>query len=299
MEHCSSIGLLSSIVRVKPVVKEKWEISGTTKIYGLVGDPLDEARSPVMMNNFFVRQQLDAVCVPMNVPLGGLSKFVAGIRTLKNLAGLLVTMPHKTEMVDFIDHLHPTSAHVGSVSVVRFDQSGWTGATFDGVGCVQAMAENAIDPRHKNVLLLGSGGAGQSIAFAVAEGGARSIHLSDVDQDKVRKLAAALKSANPDCDAGYGPANVRDFDIVINATPLGMQDSDPFPIDPAYLRPEISVVDIVLHPTETRLCRAARAAGCRVQDGSAMHRGQAIHAYRFLGFDYDPDVQLNSERQGF
>jgi shikimate dehydrogenase len=284
---------------VQSLSKKKWEISGTTKIYGLVGDPLDEARSPVMMNNFFASQRLDAVCVPMNVPFGALSNFVTGVRTLKNLAGLLITMPHKTRMVDFIDHLHPTSAHVGSVSVVRFDESGWTGATFDGVGCVQAMAENAIDPRDKDVLLLGSGGAGQSIAFAVAEAGARSIHLSDVDQDKVRKLAAALRSANPNCDAGYGPANVRDFDIVINATPLGMQDSDPFPIDPADLRPEISVVDVVLHPTETRLCGAARAAGCRVQDGGAMHRGQAIHAYRFLGFDYDPNVHLSIERQGF
>ena len=284
---------------VQSLSKKKWEISGTTKIYGLIGDPLDEARSPVMMNSFFASQRLDAVCVPMNVPFGALSKFVTGVRTLKNLAGLLVTMPHKTEMVDFVDHLHPTSAHVGSVNVVRFDASGWTGATFDGVGCVQAMAENAIDPRNKNVLLLGSGGAGQSIAFALAEGGARLIHLGDLDRDKVRKLAAALKSANPLCDAGYGPANVGDFDIVINATPLGMQDSDPFPIDPADLRPDISVVDIVLHPTETRLCRAARAAGCRVQDGGAMHRGQAIHAYRFLGFDYDPDVELSAERQGF
>lgn len=272
----------------------KWEITGTTKIYGLIGDPLDETRSPVTMNDFFVRRQLDAVCVPMNVPPEALAQFVTGARTLKNLAGLLVTMPHKTRMVDFVDHLHPTSAQVGSVNVIRSDETGWTGATFDGVGCVQAMLENAIDPRHKKVLLLGTGGAGQSIAFAVAEGGARSIHLSDVDRDKVRKLAEALKSANPDCDAGYGPANVADFDIVINATPLGMQDSDPFPVDPADLRPNISVVDVVLHPTETRLCRAARAAGCRVQDGGAMHRGQAIHAYRFLGFDYVPDVQLST-----
>ncbi len=271
-----------------------WRITGTTKIYGLIGDPLDKARSPVMMNSFFMRHHLDAVCIPMNVPIGALAHFVAGARTLRNLGGLLITMPHKTEMLNFVDHLHPTAALVGSVNVVRLDESGWTGATFDGVGCVQAMAENGIDPRHKKVLLLGLGGAGKSIAFAVAESGPRSIHLSDVDQDKARQLAAVLKSVNPDCDAGYGPANVRDFDIVINATPLGMREDDPLPVDPADLKPEISIVDIVLHPTETRLCRAARAAGCRVQDGDAMNRGQAIHAYRFLGFDYVPDVQLGA-----
>lgn len=268
-----------------------WRITGTTKIYGLVGDPLDKARSPVMMNDFFMRHQLDAVCIPMNVPFGALSHFVAGARTLRNLAGLLITMPHKTEMLNFVDHLHPTAAQVGSVNVVRLDESGWTGATFDGVGCVQAMVENAIDPRHKKVLLLGLGGAGKSIAFAVAVRGARSIHLSDVDQDKGRQLAAALKSVNPDCDAEYGLANIRDFDIVINATPLGMREDDPLPIDPAELKPGISVVDIVLHPTETRLCRAARAVGCLVQDGDAMNRGQAIHTYRFLGFDYATGAQ--------
>jgi shikimate dehydrogenase len=272
----------------------KREISGTTRIYGLIGDPLDEAQSPILMNDFFIRRQLDAVCVPMTVPLDALPQFVKGARTVRNLAGLLVTMPHKRRMVDFVDHLHPTSAQVGSVNVIRFDESGWTGATFDGVGCVQAMLENSVDPRGQNVLLLGAGGTGQSIAFAVVESGARSIHLSDFDQDKLRKLAAALKSVNPDCDTGYGPANVGDFDIVINATPLGMQDRDPFPVDPADLRPDISVIDVVLHPTETRFCRAARAAGCRVQSGGAMHRSQAIQAYRFLGFDYVPDVQLST-----
>jgi shikimate dehydrogenase len=272
----------------------KWEISGTTKIYGLIGDPLDEAKSPILMNEFFIRQQLDAVCVPMTVPLDALPQFVTGARTVRNLAGLLVTMPHKRRMVDFVDQLHPTSAQVGSVNVIRFDERGWTGATFDGVGCVQAMLEGALDPRGKNVLLVGAGGTGQSIAFALAESGARTIHLSDLDRDTPRKLAAALNSLNPDCPTGYGPAYVGDFDIVINATPLGMQDSDPFPLDPAELRPDMSVIDVVLHPTETRLCSAARAAGCRVQGGGAMHRSQAIRAYRFLGFDYVPDVQLST-----
>ena len=268
----------------------EWGISGTTKLYALIGDPLDKARSPGLMNDFFIRQCIDAVCIPMNVPSGALADFVAGARSLTNLRGLLVTMPHKVQILNFVDHLHLTSAQIGSVNVVRLDEAGWTGATFDGVGCVQAMMDNAIDPRGKTVLLLGLGGAGQAIAFAVAERGARTIQLSDTDQDKARKLAMMLQSAYPGCTTGFGPANVSGFDILINATPLGMRDSDPLPVDPADLRPEISVVDAVLHAAETQLCRAARAIGCRVQDGAAMNRGQAVHAYRFLGFDYVPDT---------
>ena len=108
---------------------------------------------------------------------------------------------------------------------------------------------------------------------------------------KGRTLAPSLRRANPGCVVGHGPADINDFDIIINATPLGTRDSDPLRFDAAGLRPDMAVIDIVLHATETALCRAARAAGCRVQDGTAMNWGQALHAYRFLGLDYSPEAR--------
>jgi shikimate dehydrogenase len=185
--------------------------------------------------------------------------------------------------------LHPTAQQVGAVNIVRCDADGrWVGATFDGLGCVLGMQWDGHDPAHKSVLLLGAGGAGSAIAFAVASAGARALTIFDVDEPRAANLAQAV-AAQTGCRAKFGPADPRGCDIVINATAMGMNADDVMPVDADRLDPGSFVVDIVTAPDPTPLCRAAQARGCRTQDGRAMHEGQAVHALRFLGFDYTPD----------
>jgi len=273
-------------------------IKGTTRLYGLVGDPLTAAKSPELLNRLFIEQRVDAVCVPFRVEADDLSAFVTGARAMRNLSGVLVTMPHKQQMMAFVDELHPTARQVGALNVVRCDDDGrWVGAIFDGVGCVLGMQWEGNHPANKSVLLIGAGGAGRAIAFAVASGGARSLAIFDVDERRAEDLAQSVAEATR-CNTHVGAPDPHGYEIVINATPVGMRPDDPMPLDPNRLQPGSIVVDIITSPDPTPLCIAARARGCRTQSGRPMHEGQAVHALRFLGFDYlsggksAPDIGL-------
>jgi shikimate dehydrogenase len=264
-------------------------VTGTTRLYGLVGDPLTTAKSPELLNRLFLEQRADAVCIPFVVKEDDLPAFVTGARVLGNLSGVLVTMPHKQRMLAFVDELHPTARQVGALNVIRCDKDGrWVGAIFDGLGCVLGMQWEGNDPANKSVLLVGAGGAGRAIAFAVASAGARALTIFDLDERRAGELAKSVAAATG-CTTNSGSADPRGFEIVINATPLGMNANDPMPVDPDRLEPGSIVVDIVNAPEPTPLCRAADARGCRTQGGRPMHEGQALHALRFLGFDDRPD----------
>jgi shikimate dehydrogenase len=276
---------------VRPVT----HIKGTTRLYGLVGNPLSTAKSPELLNRLFIEQGADAVCIPFQVEADDLPAFVTGARAIQNLSGVLVTMPHKQRMMAFVDDLHPTARQVGALNVIRCDDEGrWVGAIFDGLGCVLGMQWEGHHPANKSVLLVGAGGAGRAIAFAVGSAGARSLSIFDVDEGRAEDLAKSVASATG-CRTRIAAPDPRGHEIVINATPLGMQANDPMPVDADRLEPGSIVVDIVNSPDPTALCRAARARGCRTQSGRPMHEGQAVHALRFLGFEYVPEGKSVSD----
>jgi len=260
-----------------------------------VGDPLTTAKSPELLNRLFVEQEADAICIPFRVEADDLSAFVTGARAMKNLSGVLVTMPHKQRMMAFVDDLHPTARQVGALNVIRCDDEGrWVGAIFDGLGCVLGMQWEGNHPANKSVLLLGAGGAGRAIAFAVASAGAQSLAIFDVDERRAEDLAESVAAATR-CNTRVGAPDPQGYEIVINATPLGMKPDDPMPVDPNRLKAGSIVVDIINSPDPTPLCLAARARGCRTQSGRAMHEGQAVYALRFLGFDYLPEGKSVSD----
>jgi shikimate dehydrogenase len=264
-------------------------ITGKTRLYGLVGDPLTAAKSPQLLNKIFAEQRVDAACVPFWVKAENLPGFVSGARAIGNLSGMLVTMPHKQRMLAFVDDLHPTARQVGALNVIRCEADGrWVGAIFDGVGCVLGMQWEGNHPANKSVLLVGAGGAGSAIAFAVASAGASKLSIFDVDEHRAGDLAASV-AAETGCNVHSGPPDPHGFEVIINATPLGMKASDTMPVDPERLAPGAIVVDIINAAEPTPLRRAAHARGCRTQDGGPMHQGQALYALKFLGFDYRPD----------
>ena len=270
-------------------------IAGTTRLYGLVGDPLTTAKSPQLFNRLFTEQGVDAVCVPFQVKADDLTAFVAGARATRNLSGILVTMPHKQRMLSLVDELHSTARQVGAMNVIRCDEDGrWIGAMFDGVGCVLGMQWEGNHPAEKSVLLVGAGGAGRAIAFAVASAGARALTISDIDEHRAQDLADAV-AAETGCPTNIGAPDPRGCELIINATALGMNIHDAMPVDPDRLEAGSTVVDIVNARDPTPLCRAARARGCRTQDGRPMHDGQAVHALRFLGFDYRPEGRSGAD----
>jgi shikimate dehydrogenase len=254
-----------------------------------MGNPLTTAKSPELLNRLFREQGADAVCIPLVVKGDDLPAFVAGARAVGNLSGLLVTMPHKQRILEYVDELHPTAREVGAINVIRCNSDGsWVGAMFDGLGCVLGMEWENLHPANKSVLLIGAGGAGKAIAFAVAVAGARSLTIFDVDRVRAEDLAMSVTAATG-CHTRFGAPDPHRFEVVINATALGMKPGDALPVDPARLEPGSIVVDIINSAEPTALCRAASERGCRTQSGRPMHEGQAVHALRFLGFNYHPD----------
>jgi len=265
------------------------QITGTTQLFGLMGDPLTTARSPELLNRLFMEQGVNAACIPLWVKGEDLPTFISGIRAVGNLAGLLVTMPHKQSMLAYVDELHTTAREVGAINVIRCSSDGlWVGAIFDGLGCVLGMEWEGLHPANKSVLLIGAGGAGRAIAFAVARAGARNLTIFDIDRSRAEDLAKSVTLATG-CSTRLGAPDPRGFEVVINATALGMKTGDVLPVDPSRLEPGSTVVDIINTVELTPLCRAASERGCRIQNGRPMHEGQAVHALRFLGFDYIPE----------
>jgi shikimate dehydrogenase len=270
-------------------------ITGTTRLYGLVGDPVRTAKSPALLNQVFIEQGSDAVCVAFCVTADDLHPFVIGARAMRNLSGVLVTMPHKQRMLDFVDELDPTARQVQALNVIRCQDDGrWIGAMFDGVGCVLAMQWEGGYPANKSVLLVGAGGAGRAIAFAVASAGAKKLTIFDFDERRAHDLVDAVAAATG-CKISFGAPDPHGYEIVINATALGMRPGDPMPVNPDRLEPGAFVVDITTAPEPTPLCRAAQTRGCRTQGGRAMHEGQAVYTLRFLGFDYRPNGRSASD----
>src|SRR3954471_12020034 len=182
-------------------------------LYGLVGAPLAKAKSPELLNRLFIEQGVDAVCVPLEVTADDLSAFVTGARAMRNLSGVLVTMPHKQHMMAFVDELHPTARQVGALNVIRCHDDGrWVGAMFDGLGCVLGMQWEGNHPANKSVLLIGAGGAGRAIAFAVASAGARTLTIFDVDEPRADDLARSVAAATG-CRTQSGAPDPREYDI--------------------------------------------------------------------------------------
>jgi shikimate dehydrogenase len=259
-------------------------VDGSTRLLGVVGDPIAQVRAPAVWTALFRYNAVNAVCVPMHVPPVALRTFFAGIRSLRNLHGLIVTIPHKPVALGLVDHASPRARQVGAVNVVVVQDDGQTrGDILDGVGFVTALRSRGQQIAGKRALVVGSGGVGSAIAFALAEAGARELAVSDIADSRARGLAARLQTAGFRADVSSpDPAG---FELVVNATPLGMRPDDPLPLDCSRLESSAIVGDVVIHAGLTPVLAAARERGCYVQPGTLMTDYQIAGMAEFFGFD--------------
>jgi shikimate dehydrogenase len=258
-------------------------VNGSTRLLGVVGDPIAQVRAPGVWSALFRHNGINALCVPMHVRPPALTTFVSGIRTLGNLQGLIVTIPHKPAVLALVDEVTPRAKQVGVANSIAVLADGRTRAdTFDGFGMVAGLRAAGQDLAGRRALVVGSGGVGASIAFALAEAGASSLAISDIAAERAQALVARLKQAGFQADVG--PADPGGFNLVINATPVGMQPTDPLPMDCTRLEPAAIVVDVVISPGLTPFLTAARERGCFVQPGSVMTDYMITAMAEFFGF---------------
>lgn len=265
-------------------------ISGRTRIYGTIADPIGHVRAPSVLNAAFERFGIDAVMVPVHVRPEGLDAAVAGMKATRNLGGLCVTVPHKVAIMALCDEVGASGRRVGAVNAVRFEDAPegrrlMIGDNFDGQGYVAGMKAGGFDFAGRDVLQLGAGGAGMAIGFAVAEAGARTLSIANRTVAKAEELAQRVHRAFPGCVCRGVPADAdpAGYDVVINTTSLGLKDGDPLPVAVERLDPAAVVSEIIMIPEETALLKAAKARGHRVHYGRPMLDEQIRLIATFIG----------------
>lgn len=251
------------------------EISGKTKVCGVIGDPIEHTLSPLIHNTAFKHLKLNFVYVAFRVKKEELEEAVHGVRSL-NIHGLNVTMPHKSAIIKYLDEIEPTARAVGSVNTVLNADGKLIGFNTDGVGALNALKKNQIELNGKKLLVLGAGGAAKAIAFHLAPE-VEELRILNRTGEKARQLASFLQEKFNKKILGntLSPSLLKewlkDADILINATSAGMHpNSDQTLVKRGWLNPKLAVMDIVYNPIETRLIKDAKAVGAKVVYGTEM-----------------------------
>ena len=260
------------------------QLSGKTHIYAILAHPVAHVRAPEFFDPAFHAHGLDAALVPLHVLPEDLAEVVPRLQKLRNLRGLLLTIPHKEAMAGLCDELGADGRLVGAVNTVRFEPDGRAvGDMFDGIGLVQGALASDIPLKGRKVLLIGTGGAGRAIAFALAREGVRALTLANRTASRAAALAADLASGVPGVRVEVGPPDPRSHEVIINATSLGLHEADPLPLDPNLLAPAMDVIEIIAAVEVTPLRRAAADLGCRTMGGRSMVDHQIEAQLRFFG----------------
>lgn len=263
-------------------------LSGATRVFAILGDPIAQAGSPALFNAAFRRKGIEAVLVPLHVGGDGLDAMTAAFRSTRNFDGLVITVPHKIAIRPFIDVVGPMAERVGAVNAIRKLPDGRLfGDNFDGVGFVRGLARRGHSLRNRRVLLVGAGGAGRAVAHAVLDEEPAVLAVFDLDADRVSALLDGLRRASPGAPVRQGEPDAAGYDVVVNCTSLGMVQGDPLPVRTDRLDPRTLVVDIVLKPAETPLLQEAARRGCPVQPGLHMLEGQVEEICRFFDLPRD------------
>lgn len=266
--------------------------SAKADVYFMLAHPVGHAKSPGMFNELFEQKGLDSLMVPVSCRPEDFDAFWAGMTATENVRGAIISVPYKSRAFQKCAATHDRAARVESLNVVRRQADGsWYGDNLDGVGFMKGLAASQIDLAGRSVLQVGTGGAGATLAYCLAEGGASALRLVDIDPSRAAALADRVKRAFPACEVTMGAADPAGMDIAINATPVGMRAGDPLPMDIKGLRSGMTVVDIIMEPAETPLLKAAREAGCKVQPGRPMmdHQMEAMAEF----FDIDRKERNN------
>lgn len=246
-------------------------ISGNTRFIAHLGYPTTTFKAPMIYNPYFENIGLDAIVVPMGVDSEAYSALLRPLFSARNIIGALVTMPLKIPTIGLVDEVSPTARIAGAANAVKRLADGRLAADmFDGEGFTRGVRRHGRAIAGASVLVVGSGGVGSAIAASLAMAGAGRLALYDANAASAEALAGRIAAHYPTLALRTGSNDPAGFDIVVNATPLGMREDDPLPFDPARLGAATFVGEVVMKTEHTRLLRAALARGCAVQVGTDM-----------------------------
>jgi shikimate dehydrogenase len=270
-------------------------ISGKTTLVAHIGYPTESFKAPLIYNPWFDRHGVDAVVVPMGCRGEDYPVFLKAVFRLTNIRGALITMPHKVTTVGLLDEASTAVQIAGSCNAVLLRSDGTLlGDMFDGTGFTRGLKRKGLRLAGANCLVVGAGGVGSAIVASLAAEGAGAITLFDTHAASAEALATRLRAHYPSLEVRVGTSDPAGYDLVVNATPLGMKAADPLPFDVARLEPSTFVGEVVMKQEITPLLQAARDRGCRFQVGTDM-LFEMIPAYlEFFGFGTTTPDELRS-----
>jgi shikimate dehydrogenase len=251
-------------------------ISGKTHLTMILAHPIAHVRTPQAINELASQRGIDAVMVPVDVAPSDLGAVVGALRSIRNLDGIVVTVPHKTSIAQFCDALSERALQAGAVNVIKRETDGrLVGDMFDGLGFAVGLERAGIELRSRRAFLAGAGGAANAIAFALAERGVSVLSIYNRTHAKAENLATRVAAAFPHVRIeATDSADPTGHDLIVNATSLGLKPTDALPIDISKLEPDMIVAEVIMQPETTPLLETAKRRGCRTQPGRAMLTSQ-------------------------
>lgn len=259
-------------------------ISGHTEIIAHIGFPTHAFKAPMIYNPYFDHAGIDAVVVPMGCKAEDYPAFLKAVFSLQNIRGALITMPHKVTTAGLLDEVSPTAQIAGACNAVRRNEAGQlVGDMFDGEGFVRGVQRKGFALQGIHALVVGCGGVGSAIAASLAAAGIGAITLFDAYTPSMEGLASRLRQHYPALQVTTGSNDPAGCDLVVNGTPMGMNDGDPLPMDVERIAPTSFVGEVVMKSEMTAFLRAAVARGCPVQVGTDMLFEQIPAYLEFFG----------------
>ncbi|MFH0924429.1 MAG: shikimate dehydrogenase [bacterium] len=258
------------------------EFNANTKLCAVIGNPIEHSLSPLIHNAAFKSLNLNYVYLAFRVE--NIAGAIMGMRSLENMVGLSVTIPHKVQVINYLDEIDDIAQNIGSVNTLYSAQGKVKGYCTDGLGALKAIESAGVTLDNKKILILGSGGAARAVAFTIAMKTAlNSMSILGVEVLELEKLTSDI-SARTHFDSITGDClsemtmkrEIDNADILINCSPVGMYPNfNDSPIDKSYLHRDLTVMDIIYNPLKTRLLKEAEEIGCKIIPGLEMFINQA------------------------
>ena len=270
-------------------------INGDTILIAHLGYPTKSFKAPLIYNPYFEKIGVNAVVMPMGVKAEAYPEFISALFKLTNILGALVTMPHKVTTVTLVDEVSTTAKIAGACNaILRRPDGTLLGDMFDGEGFVRGVLRKGRAIAGARALVVGSGGVGSAIAASLAGAGVAALGLFDVNSAAAEALAQRLRMNYPLVEVVHGREDPYGYDIVVNATPIGMNEGDPLPMDVDRISPSAFVGEVVMKQQFTPFLNAARAKGCATQTGIDMLFEQLPAYLEFFGLPTATPDELRS-----
>ncbi len=251
------------------------------KLFGVIGDPIAHSMSPAMHNDLFGLYAIDAAYLPFRVSKEDLEKAVNGLKAL-GACGFNVTIPHKTDIMNYLDKIDPLAEAIGAVNTVKYEKGQLVGYNTDGPGFVKGLETMTADLGSRSALIIGAGGAARAIYFSMAEAGLKQIDIYNRTAKKAEDLVSACpyEVNSKVIDMETAERNLADYQLVVQTTSIGMlPDTERLPLSPSNIRPVTIVSDIIYNPLQTRFLKEASERGAATQNGVEMFVFQGALAF--------------------